>query len=253
MVGDLNRLVVCDLDGVVYLGETPVPGAGEALVAIEGAGDRVLFCTNNSWRTSAQVAARIERVVGYPATPAQVISSARVAADLVGEGPALVVGGDGIRGALTERGIEITEDPEKARAVVAGLDLEFSYRRLADATRAIREGARFVATNLDATYPTEQGLLPGAGSLVAALQTASGVTPMVAGKPFPPMREAIREAAAAREVWVVGDREDTDLEMAYLEGWRSVLVLTGVTRSPRQTPDFIVDSIADLPGVLAAG
>lgn len=247
----MEFLVVCDLDGVVYLDDVAVPGAGEALDRIRAAGHRLLFCTNNAWRTPGQVAEKIRRICGFRAEPDEVLSSAMVAAGLVRSGPVLAVGGEGLRSALADHHLPLTEDPLEAAAVVAGLDLDISYRKLADAATAIRGGAQFVATNLDATFPTDRGLLPGAGSLIAAIQAASGVEPVTAGKPFPPMREAIRVRAEGRPVWVVGDREDTDLEMARIEGWVSVLVLTGVTEHPTGHPDHVLDSVVELPDVLA--
>jgi HAD superfamily hydrolase (TIGR01450 family) len=248
--GPVSALIVCDLDGVVFLGETGVPGAGEALLAIEGAGHEWLFCTNNSWRTPGEVAAKIRATTGYPAEAAQVLSSAMAAAELVSQPPVLVVGGNGIRAALEAKGIEVCDEATAARTVVVGLDPGFDYARLAAAAGAVRHGARLIATNLDSTYPTEAGLLPGAGALVAAVERASGVEAVPAGKPYPPIRQMIASRAGARPVWVVGDREDTDLSMAYAEGWDSVLVLTGVSRTPQGRPSLVLESIALLPAHL---
>lgn len=250
----MTDLIVCDLDGVIYLGDSAVPGAGEALSELTGDGYDVVFCTNNSWRTPEQVAAKIERLTGFPASVHQILTSAMAAARMVEKTPVLVCGGEGIGHALLGRGLVITEDPREAKSVVVGLDTSFDYDRLVAASAAIRGGADFIATNLDATYPTDAGLLPGAGSIVAALETATGRKAIPAGKPFPPMRRLLSEMAGGRRVWVVGDRIDTDLAMAYLEGWKSVLVLTGVTEDgdgPERHPDLVLESIADLPKALS--
>lgn len=248
--------IICDLDGVVYLGDEPVPGAGASLDRLDREGYRVVFCTNNSSRRRRDLAAKIAQVSGYPAKPSQVLSSATAAARLVAgsSAHALVVGGEGIDEALAEAGVEVTDDWRKADTVMVGLDRRLSYERLASATLALRDGARFVATNRDATFPSPRGLLPGAGSMVAALEAASGRSAETAGKPHEPMRELLRAAAGEGPVWVVGDRPDTDLAMAHAEGWQAVLVLTGVTTAPDSvdpSPGLVLDSIAELPAALA--
>lgn len=251
----MTATIVCDLDGVVYLGDQEVPGAGTALRRLHEAGFRLLFATNNSSRTRADGAAKITRLTGYQTDRSQFVSSATaVGAMLAGTSlPALVVGGAGVVEALTDAGLTITDDPYRAGVVVVGLDVDLTYEKLARATRAVRNGARLVATNLDATYPTPIGLLPGAGSIVAALETSTGVRAEPAGKPFPPMRSILGAMADSGPVWMVGDRADTDLAMAHLEGWTSVLVLTGVADGPEgidPTPHVVLDSLADLPAHL---
>jgi len=143
--------------------------------------------------------------------------------------PVLVFGSDAIRHAMEEVSIPMTDDPERADAVVVGLDRDLSYERLSRAMRAIDRGARFVATNTDPTFPMAEGLLPGGGAMVAALAAATGVQPEVAGKPHRPIRELLR-ARGVGPAWVVGDRIDTDIALAASEhDWQSILVLTGVT------------------------
>lgn len=251
----MSGTVICDLDGVIYLGDEEVPGAGGALRRLEAGGYRLVFSTNNSSRTRVEGAAKVTRVTGYACSPEQFVSSATAAGRMLGpgDGPAFVVGGPGVREALAEAGLAVTEEPLAARTVVVGLDMELTYAKLAAATRAVRNGAALLATNHDATYPTPEGLLPGAGSLAAALQTATDVTPTVAGKPFTPMRRILAEMAGDGPVWMVGDRADTDLAMAVEEGWTSVLVLTGVVTDPASVdpaPDVVLASIADLPAHL---
>lgn len=254
-----NGNVVCDLDGVVYLLGRPVPGAGQALIELDEAGYAIVFVTNNSTRSPDMIAARIERMTGYPARAPQVIGSGQAAVTMLTEdaGPVFVVGGGGIRQALDVAGVPETKDPRAAGAVIVGLDTAISYERLRDATVAVRSGARFIATNTDATYPTPEGLWPGAGAMVAAIQIATGIEPEIAGKPHPPIRSLIRARLVAGPVWVVGDRPETDLAMAKLEGWTSVLVLTGAVDEASQVPeeyrpDLTVASLADLPEALHA-
>ncbi len=167
----------------------------------------------------------------------------------------LVVGGDGIGEALAARHIAVTSEWRSAEAVVVGFDPQATYAKLRDAALAVQAGARLVATNLDATFPTSTGLWPGAGALVAALEKATGQVAEAAGKPHPPMRALVREHLAPGSVWVVGDRADTDLAMAKAEGWGTVLALSGVVRQRDEvpaelTPDLVVSSLRELPAAL---
>ncbi len=253
----LRGTVVFDLDGVVYLGGEKLPGSTEALWGVEEMGYSVLFCTNNSSRRRAATAEKIRRITGYEARAEQVLSSATAAGHLVsGKAErAVVVGGEGIVEALAEAGVEVTNDWRDADVVVVGVDFEFGYERLAAAMSAVRSGAWLVATNLDPTYPTPGGLAPGAGPFVAAVERASGAAAEVAGKPEQPMRSLISSRISGDDVWVVGDRPDTDLAMAVAEGWRSVLVLTGVTPDPegaRPEPDLVARTVGAVPGLIAS-
>ncbi len=252
----MTGTVVFDLDGVVYLGGQGIPGAGASLSETQEAGYQLLFCTNNSSRGREPTAEKIRRTTGFPASADQVISSATAAAHLVAGRArrAFVVGGEGIVEAFAESGVETTTDWRHADVVVVGVDFDFTYAKLSDAMAAVRGGAWLVATNRDSTYPTPEGLAPGAGSVVAAVETASGTAAVAAGKPEVPMRSLITSRLGAGPVWVVGDRPDTDLAMAHAEGWGSILVLTGVTDDAaglRPPPDHVVASITDVPRLLA--
>lgn len=245
--------VICDLDGVVYLGESPIPGAGEALARIAEDGHQILFCTNNSSRRRAEIAARIHGISGFPAAPESIVTSSEAAVGLLDPTlEVLIVGGDGIGEALAEAGLGTTERWEEAGSVVVGLDRNLTYDRIADAASAVRGGARLVATNDDPTYPTSGRLLPGAGAVLAAIEAASGRRAKVAGKPHPPMRKVLRRRLRAGPVWVVGDRIETDIAMARAEGWTAFLVLTGVTASRQATDSeaIVVTSLADVPPLL---
>ncbi len=234
--------VVCDLDGVVYRGDTAVPGAAVALKRLAERGVELYFVTNNSTRDADAAAAKIVRLTGIEVSPDHVLTSSQAAASLLtpDDGPVLVVGESGVQAAVTDAGLEVTQHPEAAKSVLVGLNRSVTYDVIADAVEAVRAGARFVATNVDPTFPTEEGLKPGAGAIVAAISVASGVQPEIAGKPHPPMR-ALMAARGISEAWVIGDREDTDVALAIREkGWRSVLVLSGVTG-----PVARIDSSAD--------
>lgn len=248
--------LVCDLDGVVYLGEEGIAGSGAALRSIVEAGVAVVFATNNSTKTPEQVAAKIAATAGFTADPAVIVTSAQVtAARLAGQvETAFVVGGAAIDAALADVGIATTDVWQDAGAVVVGLDTDITYDKLSSATLALRNGALFHATNTDSTYPTPRGLLPGGGVMVGALAIASGRDPVVSGKPQPAMAEHIELRAVGRSL-VVGDRPETDVALAVGAGWASALVLSGVTRSLQEVPsdlapNVVVGSLADLADLL---
>jgi 4-nitrophenyl phosphatase len=157
----------------------------------------------------------------------------------------MVLGSEGIHAALSEVGIESTDDPRQASALLVGLDWDLDYDRLTRAADAVRFGARFIATNTDPTFPIADGLLPGGGACVAAVQATTGVAPEIAGKPHQPMRDLLR-AKGIGAAWVIGDRLDTDVAMARSEeDWKSILVLTGVTaRSETAGADHVVPDLA---------
>jgi HAD superfamily hydrolase (TIGR01457 family) len=222
-----------DLDGVLYRGSEPIPRAPEAVAAVRRAGKAVVFVTNNSSRTSEEVAQKL-RGMGIEARGNEVMTSALATAELLAEragARAFVIGERGIREALLDAGLEIVDgDPERADLVIVGIDRTADYARLKRAALLVQRGAELVATNPDATFPAPDGLWPGAGALLAALVAATGAVPLVVGKPHPPLlRSALRRAGGGRPL-VIGDRLDTDVAGATGLGWSSLLVLTGVTR-----------------------
>lgn len=252
----MNRTVICDLDGVVYRGSEAVPGAADALVRLAAAGFRIVFVTNNSTRTESQVADKLEKVAGHRPGVDDIITSARAALALVPAGAScLVVGGEGILEAIDSAGFDVTVNPDQADCVIVGLDRGFDYQLMDAAARAIRSGAVFVATNVDPTFPAANSIMPGAGAIVAALEAASGVEPMVAGKPEKPIRDLIRRRGV-EAAWVIGDRADTDIAMAAAEeDWTSILVLTGVTAKGGDTggADHVVADLAAAADLVIAG
>ncbi len=234
-------LFLVDLDGVVYRGHDPVPGVAEVLAERVAAGDHVLYCTNNSSRYRTEYV-HVLGALGAPVQPDWVFTSARATAlELARSDPpvrvALVLGSSGLAHELADVGIRAVDatgrglaaDPD---AVVVGIDRHLTYARLAVAAQAVREGARFVATNRDPVFPAAEGLMPGAGSIVAALETAARRAPdLVVGKPGPILFETAARSVGMdpRDAIVIGDGALTDIAAAARAGARSVLMLTGVT------------------------
>jgi 4-nitrophenyl phosphatase len=247
--------VIFDLDGVVYLGRVGVEGAGRALSDVEQRGYRVLFCTNNSSRTRSAAMDKIRRATGYPARIDQVFTSAMAGAQLLREQrpPSLVLGGPGIVEALQRIGAPVVDDWREARAVVVGLAPQLTYDLLRQACQAVWAGARLIATNTDPCFPTDQGMWPAAGSIVAAVEYATGQPAQTAGKPHQPMIDVLKEHVSSEKVIMVGDQPGTDLQMAVNAGWYSVLTLSGATKTPPDSPrpDAVIDSIVHLPTLLA--
>ena len=263
---------ILDLDGVVWLGAAPIPGAVDAVRRLRDAGERVLFLTNNS---SAPIGDYVAKLVGLgiPADAGDVLTSAQAAARLLEPGmTALVCAGPGVDEALRARGVATVRDGT-ADAVVVGWHTDFDYARLTAAFRAVHAGARLIGTNDDATYPTPDGLLPGGGSILAAVATAAGVAPEIAGKPHAPMAALVRERLALDRAQVegtqldgtqlggtqldgtarcilVGDRVSTDGLMAARLDVPFALVLTGVTTAAdlpvTPEPAYVVDDLSTL-------
>jgi len=228
-------VALLDLDGVVYVGRRGIPGAAEALEKARAAGQRRAFVTNNASRTPAAVSALLNDV-GVPASPEDVVTSAQAAARLLSErlpagSPVLVVGGMGLRHALYQRGLRpVSTAAERPAAVVQGYDLRLAYGLIAEGAKAVSNGALFVGSNGDLTIPGGDGPpQPGNGALMQVIRTATGVDPIVTGKPERPLHhESILRTGAERPL-VVGDRLDTDIEGAYNGEADSLLVFTGVT------------------------
>lgn len=222
-----------DLDGVVWLAGVAIPGSVEAVARLRAAGERVLFVTNNSSATLAQQEEALG-AIGIPAV-GDVLTSATAAALLLEPGTsALVAGGPGVVEALERRGVAPVRDGG-ADAVVVGFHRDFDYERLRAAAGAVRAGARLIATNDDATYPTPQGEIPGGGAIVAAVAYASSTEATVAGKPHEAMAGAVRTIAGDGPHVMVGDRPSTDGLFARRLGATFGLVLSGVTK-PHELP-----------------
>lgn len=222
------RALLIDLDGVIYRGESPMPGASGLLPALAELGIEYVFVTNNSTLTPRQVAAKLGSLA-VATTPDHVVTSALAAADyLRGVEPVgarvLAIGEDGLESALSEAGFELVEaDPT---CVVVGLDRHLTYERLARACMAIRAGARFVATNADPALPVEGGFWPGTGAIVAALRAATNAQPVVVGKPSPTLLQVAmaRIRATPNTTAMVGDQIGSDIAAGRAAGTITILV-----------------------------
>ncbi|MFF9409405.1 HAD-IIA family hydrolase [Streptomyces anandii] len=249
-----------DLDGVVYAGGEAIAHAVGSLATARTGGMRLAYVTNNALRTPEAVAAHLTEL-GIRAEASDIVTSAQAVARLIADqvprgARVLVIGGEGLRVALRERGLEPVESAEdEPVAVVQGYGgPELPWGRFAEASYAIARGLPWFASNTDLTIPSARGIAPGNGAAVEVVRIATGAEPQVAGKPLPPMhRETILRTGAERPL-VVGDRLDTDIEGAFNGGVDSLLVLTGVTDGalllaapPRHRPTYVD---ADLRGLL---
>jgi 4-nitrophenyl phosphatase len=236
MTLDLNTIrgVVMDMDGVLWRGSDVIPGAPEFLNFLAERGIAYGLATNNSTRTVAEYVSRCQ-AMGLPARADQIITSSLVTATAMTRNyppgmPIYVIGSTSLAEMLSGCGFEI--DAATAKAVVVGLDVHLTYEKLGTALRRLLDGADFIATNADASIPTPDGLAPGAGSIVAALETASGRKALVMGKPQETMFKVAVERLGGHpaHTLMIGDRLDTDIAGAQQAGLRAALVLTGASR-----------------------
>jgi 4-nitrophenyl phosphatase len=241
--------VVFDVDGVLCRGETPIPGADRTLAELHHRRIPYALVTNNASRTPTGLAAALA-AMGLTVPATRILTSPLVAAEMIDPGTrCLVVGSTGLLEALQARGLLLVEDPAAAEAVVVGFDPHLVWDDLRRATVALHRGARFIGTNDDATFPSAEGLWPGNGAILAALATASGRQPEIAGKPHPPLYEAAAALLPPGPLLMVGDRIETDIHGAAALGWDTALVLTGVTsREHARTAgaSYVLDSVTDL-------
>jgi 4-nitrophenyl phosphatase len=264
------RLVILDMDGVLYRGAQPVAGAAELVRRLNDAGLTVRYATNNSMFTREDYARRL-RAMGIEAAPGEIVTSTSATIEhlrrrVPGVRSVMAVGADGMLAELAAAGYEVlpvSKDPgagSPVDAVIVGLDPDFDDARLAAAVETIRAGAMFVATNADARYPTRTGFRPGAGSMVAAVAAASGATPEIIGKPETAMFATILEGAGVGpdEALVVGDNPDSDIAGAHRSGIESILVLTGVTDAQaaaglegERRPDHVAADPAEIWALVA--
>jgi 4-nitrophenyl phosphatase len=252
------RHLIIDMDGVLYRGDEAIAGTSEFVDFLRKQEIGFVLATNNATRTPQQFADKLARM-GVTVHTHEVLTSAMATADyLTGIAPpgtrVFVVGQDGLRSALHEAGFVLVEDA--ADYVVVGMDFSVCYERLAEATLLVRAGARFIGTNPDRTFPSERGIVPGAGSLLAFLEAATGVSPTVIGKPETTMLEQAlaRMGAQPATTAVLGDRLETDILAGQRAGLLTLLVLSGVTdgallsKSEIQ-PDLVFDDVAHLHAV----
>jgi len=252
---DAYDAYLLDVDGLLVRDSAPISGAAAALATLNEAG-RVCLLTNNSTRSRRQHAEQLVRL-GFDVRTDQVLSSSYLAAEYLRDAHGLasvwVIGERGLRDELLAAGHRLADRPEVADTVVVGMDRGISYGSLADGLRALRSGARFIATNDDATFPTPGGVQPGAGAMVGALRGMGFAPSAVIGKPSPiAFRMALRALGASSErVVVIGDRLETDIQGGHDAGLDTVLVLSGISSREdidafRIRPTWIAEDLAAL-------
>jgi len=256
------RLYIFDLDGVIYRGDEPMPNAAQTVHRLRQEGKLVRFLTNNSALTREAYVRRLTGM-GISCDEEDFMTSAYATALYLQAQQAAgkrvyVVGEEGIYQELRRIGMFTVTDPEEEGAdyVVAGIDRQFTYEKLRRAHYAIQHGATFIATNRDATYPAAGGrIVPGGGAIVAAIQTCTGVEPLVIGKPNTYSMELLlqRCGVSPDEAVLIGDRLDTDVLVGKRAGLHTVLVLTGVTDAdalrhapPEMQPERVIQTLAEL-------
>ena len=255
MLADPYDSILLDLDGVLYRWPEPIDGAADAVRSLRDAGKRIAFVTNNASRTPAQVVERLTSV-GVDARPDEIVTSALATATLLAErgfGSVFVVGEEGLLEALRDAGIRVVDaSADGVDVVVVGFDRGADYTKLKDASVLVERGASLVASNADPSFPAPGGeSWPGAGALLAAIETTTGTRGEVVGKPEPALFERALASAGGGRPLVVGDRLDTDIAGADRLGWDSALVLTGAARREdversQWKPTFVVDDLAAL-------
>ena len=240
--------ILCDLDGVIWLMHQPIAGSVNAIESLRTAGHRVLFVTNNSFSLVADQENALAKI-GIQAH-GDVVTSSQAAGALLHKGERVLVGaGPGAVEAVRNAGAILagrsdehhrdstanamgSDSNQSIDVVMVGYHATFDYRGLTMLSAAVRNGARLIATNDDATYPTPHGLIPGGGSIVAAVSVASGVQPIIAGKPHKPMADLVRQVLGTNDLsnaWMVGDRPSTDGLFAQTVGCKFAQVLTGIS------------------------
>ena len=253
------KSLIIDMDGVIWKADAPIGNLVETFNRIRQRGLKFVFATNNSTRTSEQYVARLNEF-GVEVEPWQVVTSSQAAAHAVSQKYPMgtkiyMVGEDGLRVALEEKGFEIltVENASTAEVVVMGMDRGINFQKLGEATLLVRRGVSFYATNPDKTFPTPRGEIPGAGAWLSVVVTASDVQPIVAGKPFRFLMDLSLEKLGtnSKETLVVGDRLETDIAAGQAVGCPTALVLSGVASLEeaelwRPKIDFIVSDLTTL-------
>ncbi|MPZ13323.1 MAG: HAD-IIA family hydrolase [Chloroflexi bacterium] len=253
---EIEALLI-DLDGVVHRGDAPLPGARDVVPVLTDLGIRFAFVTNNATLSPEEYAAKLASI-GIVVDARTIVTSAEATATYLREvaepdATVYVVGEDGLHTALARAGFRVNEvDPTY---VVAALDRRLTYLRLATACLAIQRGAQFIATNADHAYPVEEGLWPGAGAIVAAISTATGVAPLVIGKPQPTLLQVAlgRLGAKPGRAAIIGDQIATDIRAGRAAGLATILLEADLAQpSGDVNPDLRVQSLAELLSILEA-
>jgi len=255
------KALILDMDGVIWRADTPIGDLPAIFKRIEERGLKYVFATNNSTKTSEQYVERLKQF-GVNAEPWQVVTSSQGASHVVAQKyppgtKVFVIGEDGVREPLEEKGFEIVsvQNATEAQVVVMGIDREINFQKISEAALLVRSGIPFYVTNTDKTFPTPRGEIPGSGAWVSIITTATDVEPIVAGKPFPFMMELSLERLGTKkeETLVVGDRLETDIAAGQVIGCPTALVLSGVSTQKQAdlwSPkiDIIADDLSTLIG-----
>jgi len=232
------KALILDMDGVLWKGDAPIGDLAEIFARVRAQGLKFVFATNNGTRTADQYVQRLKGF-GVDVEPWQVVTSAHGVAYLVAQkfprgSQVFVVGEDGVRQALEEKGIEVlpVERAAEGQALVMGIERSITFQKMVEATLLVQNGAPFYATNPDKTFPTPRGEIPGAGAWLSVVITATKVEPIVAGKPSPHLMEIALErlGTTKAETLVVGDRLETDIAAGQAVGCPTALVLSGVSK-----------------------
>ncbi len=253
------KALILDMDGVIWKGDDPIGDLPSTFKRIRERGLKFVFATNNGTKTPEEYQQKLAEL-GVEIDPTQVVTSALGIAFMLSQKyprgtKVFMIGEDGIRVALEEKGFEIlsVENAPMAQAVVMGIDRGITFQKVAEATLLVRAGIPFYTTNTDRTFPTPRGEIPGSGAWVSVIKTATNVEPIIAGKPFPYLMELALEKLGTKkeETLVVGDRLETDIAAGQGVGCPTALVLSGVsTREQAEawTPkmDLIAESLAEL-------
>ncbi len=261
MIPSHIKSLILDMDGVIWRGDAPIGDLPAIFNRIRERGLKYVFATNNGTRTSEQYVARLGNL-GVDVRPWQVVTSAQALSYALSlkfprGTKVFMIGGDGVRKALDEHGYEVVsiENAPSAEVVVMGIDTEINFQKMSEATYLVRRGVPFYATNPDKTFPTPRGEIPGAGAWYSVVVTATGVQPIVAGKPFPFLMDLALERLGTRkeETLVVGDRIETDIAGGQAVSCPTALVLSGVStqeQANQWTPsiDIIAEDLNQLIG-----
>jgi len=253
------KALILDMDGVIWKGDAPIGNLPEIFARIRERGLKFVFATNNGTKTPEEYQQKLADL-GVDIELWQVVTSAMGIAFMLSQKypkgtKIFMIGEDGIRVALEEKGFEIlsVENAPEAKAVVMGIDQGINFQKVAEATLLVRAGIPFYSTNTDRTFPTPRGEIPGSGAWLSVITTATGVEPIVAGKPFPYLMELALEKLGTKkeDTLVIGDRLETDIAAGQNVGCPTALVLSGVSRKEQADqwlpqPDMIINSLSVL-------
>ncbi|MHB8779097.1 MAG: HAD-IIA family hydrolase [Anaerolineales bacterium] len=261
MISSNIKALILDMDGVIWKGEAPIGDLPAIFKRIRERGLKFVFATNNGTKTPEEYQQKLAGL-GVEIDASQVVTSSLGVAFMLATtlkyprgARIFVIGEDGVRVALEEKGFEVlsVEDAPQAQAVVMGIDRDINFQKVTEATLLVRAGIPFYTTNTDKTFPTPRGEIPGSGSWLSVVISATGVEPIVAGKPFPYLMELALEKLGTKkeETLVVGDRLETDIAAGQGVGCPTALVLSGVSTKEQAAQwiprmDLIAGSLADL-------